>query len=56
MKSLMCSWRLSGVALISSGIDKVRVFELPGGIWADGRSVGAPRIALVRWHSSWSGK
>lgn len=44
------------MALISSGIDRVRVFELPGGIWADGRSVGAPRITLVRWHSSWSSK
>jgi len=44
------------MALISSGIHKIRVFELPGGIWADGRSVGAPRVALARWHSSWSGK
>jgi len=40
------------MAPISSGIDKVRVFELPGGIRADGRSVGSPRTALVRWHSS----
>ena len=37
------------MALISSGIDKVRAFELPGGVWVDGRSVGAPRVALVRW-------
>jgi len=44
------------MALISSGIDKVRAFELPGGVWADGKSVGAPRIALVRWHSSLNGK
>jgi hypothetical protein len=44
------------MALISSGIDKVRAFELPAGIWVDGRSVGSPRIALVRWHSSWSDK
>jgi hypothetical protein len=44
------------MALISSGIDRVRAFELPGGIWADGGSVGAPRIALVRWRSSWSNK
>jgi len=44
------------MGLISSGIDKVRAFELPDGIWADGRSVGAPRMALVKWHSSWSDK
>jgi len=44
------------MALISNGIDKVRAFELPSGIWADGRSVGAPRIALVRWNSYWSDK
>ena len=40
------------MALVSSGIDKLRVFELPGGVWADGRSVAAPRIALVKWRSS----
>ena len=40
------------MALISSGIDRLRAFELPDGIWADGRSVATPRIALVRWHSS----
>lgn len=40
------------MALVSSGIDKVRAFELPGGVWADGRSVGTPRVALVRWHSN----
>ena len=40
------------MALISSGIDRLRAFELPGGIWADGRSVATPRIALLRWHSS----
>jgi hypothetical protein len=44
------------MALISSGIDRVRAFELPAGIWADGTSVRAPRIALVRWHSCWSDK
>jgi len=44
------------MTLISSGIDKVRVFELPSSVWADGRSVGAPSTALVRWHSSWSDK
>jgi hypothetical protein len=44
------------MALIGSGIEKVRVFELPGGVWADGRCVGAPRIALVKWRSCWSDK
>jgi len=44
------------MALISSGIERVRTFELPGGVWADGRYVGAPRLALVRWRSSWSDK
>lgn len=41
------------MSLISSGIDKVRVFELPCGIWADGSNVGTPRMALVKWQSSW---
>jgi len=40
------------MTLVSSGIDKVIAFELPGGVWADGMSVGAPRVALVKWHSS----
>ncbi len=44
------------MALISSGIEKVRAFEFPGGVWADGRSVGTPRIALVRWQSCWNDK
>jgi len=44
------------MALISSGIERVRAFELPGGIWADGEYVGTPRIALVRWWSAWSDK
>jgi len=44
------------MALISSGIERVRAFELPGGIWADGGYVGVPRIALVRWRSAWSDK
>ncbi|MHC4188519.1 MAG: hypothetical protein ACYSUB_02435 [Planctomycetota bacterium] len=39
------------MGLISSGIEKVRAFELPAGIWADGECVGAPRTALVKWHS-----
>ena len=44
------------MAFVSSGIEKVRVFELPGGVWADGRCVGAPRIAIVKWRSCWSDK
>jgi hypothetical protein len=39
------------MGLISSGIEKVRAFELPAGIWADGEYVGAPRTALVKWQS-----
>lgn len=35
--------------LISSGIEKVRAFELPAGIWADGKCVETPRVALVKW-------
>jgi len=42
------------MSLISTGIELVRAFELPSGIWTDGGYVGAPRIALVRWRSSWS--
>ncbi len=35
--------------LISSGIENVRAFELPAGIWANGECVGTPRTALVKW-------
>lgn len=42
------------MTLISNGIEGVRAFELPSGIWADGDYVGAPRIALVKWQSSLS--
>ncbi|MHC4212162.1 MAG: hypothetical protein ACYSWP_02195 [Planctomycetota bacterium] len=44
------------MGLISSGIERARAFELAGGIWADGDSVDVPRLALVRWYSSWSDK
>lgn len=40
------------MALISNGIESVRAFELPCGIWADGECVAAPRFALVKWQSS----
>ncbi len=39
------------MALVNSGIEKVRAFELPGGIWSDGTYAGCPRIALVKWKS-----
>ena len=44
------------MSLISDGIERVRAFELPGGIWASGGSVTAPRTALVKWRSCWSDK
>jgi hypothetical protein len=44
------------MALIGSGIENVRAFELPCGIWADGESVGSPRTALVKWRSVWDDK
>ena len=39
------------MGLISTGIEKVRAFELPAGIWADGECVETPRVALVKWSS-----
>jgi hypothetical protein len=44
------------MALINSGIDNVRIFELPCGIWSDGAYVGGPRTALVMWQSAWNDK
>jgi hypothetical protein len=44
------------MALISGGIENVRAFELPCGIWVDGEYVGSPRTALVRWRSVWADK
>ena len=44
------------MGLISSGIERVRAFELPAGIWGDGTNIGAPRAALVTWHSCWNDK
>lgn len=44
------------MSVISSGIEAVRAFELPSGIWADGGHVGTPLVALVKWRSSWSDK
>ena len=39
------------MSLISNGINSVRAFALPGGIWADGRPVPASRVAVVQWRS-----
>jgi len=44
------------MALINSGIENVRVFELPCGIRADGGYIASQRIALVKWRSTWSDK
>jgi len=44
------------MGLISEGINKVRAFELPAGVFRDGDSVGVPRTALLRWQSSWQDK
>ncbi len=41
------------MTLINSGIEDVRAFELPCGIWSDGRYVGFPRAALVKWRAVW---
>jgi len=42
--------------LIGDGIDRVRVFELAGGLWADGEVFGQERLCLVRWRSQWNDK
>ena len=44
------------MGLISSGIDWVRVLELPAGVWADGGAVAGPRVCLVKWRSQWLDK
>ncbi len=44
------------MSLISSGVEKVRAFELASGIWSDGRSFAEVRTALVKWRSAWSDK
>lgn len=44
------------MALISEGIEKVTVFELPNGIWSDGITSASPRSALIKWRSGLSGK
>ncbi len=44
------------MALISEGIEKVIVFELPNGVWSDGSTAASPRSALVKWRSNLSDK
>ncbi|MBN1974201.1 MAG: hypothetical protein JW787_11215 [Sedimentisphaerales bacterium] len=39
------------MSLISNGIDSVRVFDIPAGIWPDGRCTDMPQMALVKWRS-----
>ena len=39
------------MSLISNGINSIRAFALPCGIWADGHTDISPRTALVRWQS-----
>ena len=41
------------MAVIDSGIENVRAFELPCGIWSDGRCVEFPRAAMVKWRAFW---
>ena len=43
------------MAFMRHGIQNVRVFALPDGVWADGRRAVAFGIALVTWHSSHAG-
>lgn len=44
------------MSLITDGIERVRAFELPAGIWPDGDCFGCPRVALVKWRSNWTDK
>ena len=39
------------MSLISNGINSVRVFALPAGIWPNGEHIGLPQTVLVQWHS-----
>jgi hypothetical protein len=44
------------MSLNSNGIDSVRAFDLPAGIWSDGQYVKEPHVTLVKWQSTWSNK
>ncbi len=44
------------MSLYSNGIDSVRAFDMPAGIQSNGRYVKEPRVALVKWRSTWRDK
>jgi hypothetical protein len=44
------------MSLYSKSIDSVRTFDLPAGIRTDGQFVKEPRVALVKWRSTWNDK
>ena len=44
------------MSLISNGIESVRAYGLPAGIYTDGKAPEAPRVALVKWKSTWNDK
>ena len=44
------------MSLIDNGIESVRAFGLPAGIWGDGEAPEIPRVALVKWRSAWNDK
>jgi hypothetical protein len=44
------------MSLYSNGIDSVRTFDLPAGIRMNDQFVKEPRVALVKWRSTWSDK
>jgi len=44
------------MSLIANGINKVRIFEVPAGIWPSGEYFACPRVAVVRWSSEWADK
>ena len=44
------------MSINTNGIDSVRAFDLPAGIWPDGRYIKSPQVALVKWRSTWSNK
>lgn len=44
------------MSLIADGINRVRVFDVPAGIWTNGDYFACPRAAIVDWHSDWTDK
>jgi len=44
------------MSLIDIGIDRIRVFELPCGIWGNGGFHALAGTVLVKWHSCWNNK